>query len=155
MKTATPPPRETLSCPLCGFAFEKGDTLCRHGCPLGPLCSLVRCPSCDYEFPERPQSVSWVARLLGRFRPAPPAAPQRVRDLRQLAAGARARVLGLGGADATRHNRLAVFGLVPGSELELLQCRPAYVVRIGETELALDAEIAGEVLVEELEAVPS
>jgi DtxR family transcriptional regulator, Mn-dependent transcriptional regulator len=41
-----------------------------------------------------------------------------------------------------RRNTLAVYGLVPGCCLELRQKRPAFVVRVGETELALEPEIA-------------
>jgi DtxR family Mn-dependent transcriptional regulator len=46
-----------------------------------------------------------------------------------------------------RRNSLAVYGLVPGSRVVLQQKRPAYVVRVGETELALEAAIACEILV--------
>ena len=61
----------------------------------------------------------------------------------QLATGQTASVLSLSGSP----NRLAVFGLVPGTEITLLQRRPACVVRVGETELALDLEIARRILV--------
>jgi Fe2+ transport system protein FeoA len=60
-------------------------------------------------------------------------------------------VLCLGAGTATWHNNLAVFGLVPGAEVEVVQQRPAPVVRVGETELALDAAIAREIMVERLE----
>jgi DtxR family Mn-dependent transcriptional regulator/ferrous iron transport protein A len=43
---------------------------------------------------------------------------------------------------------LAVFGLVPGADFELLQKSPAFVLRVGETELALDSEVASRILVE-------
>ena len=66
--------------------------------------------------------------------------------------GERVRVLCLGARSSGRYLRLAAFGLVPGSELELLERRPACVVRIDETELALDPDIAGEILVERVNA---
>jgi Fe2+ transport system protein FeoA len=58
-------------------------------------------------------------------------------------------VLCLGGQNTSRHNALAVFGLVPGAEISVVQQRPACVVRVGETELALDTEIACEIFVNE------
>ena len=58
---------EYLTCPMCGFGFEKDDTLCAHGCPLGALCNLIRCPSCAYEFPQTPRAVSWLRRLFKRI----------------------------------------------------------------------------------------
>ena len=46
--------------------------------------------------------------------------------------------------------RLAAFGINPGSEITLHQTRPAFVVRLGETELAIDKEIAREIFVRPL-----
>ena len=137
-----------LTCPLCGFEFERADTLCSHGCPLGAACHLARCPACEYEFPEKPAAVSWVRRLLGRTQDPPPACPGdgmlTVKDLRP---GELAEILGLAGESPARRNNLAVFGLVPGSEVRLLQRYPSFVLRIGETVLALDGEVAGDIVV--------
>lgn len=138
---------DLLTCALCGFSFEKEDTLCAHGCPLGAACRLVRCPGCGYEFPEAPEKVSWLARITGRTREAAAGIPEGTRTLRDLARGERARVVCLGARSRNRQGSLAVFGLVPGAEVTLLQQRPACVVRVDETELALDPDIAGEILV--------
>ncbi len=56
-------------------------------------------------------------------------------------------MLCVGSASSPRPNALAVFGLVPGVEVTLIQRRPSCVVRVGETDLALDPEIAREVVV--------
>jgi DtxR family Mn-dependent transcriptional regulator len=48
-------------------------------------------------------------------------------------------------------DRLAALGVVPGSELRLHQRAPAFVIEVGETTIALDPEIAGEVYVKRLE----
>ena len=133
-----------LTCPLCGFGFEPEDAVCAHGCPLSSHCSLVRCPACDYEFAESPARGSWLRRLFSGA--APPAAAEgqcEALSVDQLRTGQTASVLSLSGD----RNRLAIFGLVPGTEITLLQRRPACVVRVGETELALDREIARRILV--------
>ena len=135
------------TCPMCGLVFARCDALCHHGCPLAEMCNLTRCPGCGYEFPEPPRGGrGFFARLarLGRDRRArlTPEAP----NVTDLATGARARVLHLTGERS--RDALAVFGLVPGAELELLQTAPAYVLRVGETELALDGEVAERILVE-------
>ncbi len=132
-------------CPLCGFEFDKTDTVCEHGCPLSTMCKLVRCPSCEYEFPEEPQFISWFGRIFGRKRCAEPTAVRTVADLK---VGERAVVIGFGGGHGGRHHSLAVFGLVPEADIIVLQQRPACVVRVGETELALDGEIAREIVVQ-------
>ena len=41
-----------LHCSLCGLEFEKVDSVCEHGCPLGTTCGHVRCPGCGFEFPD-------------------------------------------------------------------------------------------------------
>ena len=70
----------------------------------------------------------------------------RFRMVSDLAPGETSEVVSLG-AQASRRKTLSAFGLVPGSEVTVVQQRPACVVRIGETELALDREIAREILV--------
>lgn len=135
-----------LTCPLCGFEFHAADTACQHGCPLRSACGLVRCPGCDYEFPETPRAVSWLRRLLagGAEECASPAG---MRTVRELAQGERAEVVLLSGASSGRSNALAVFGLVPGSEIVLLQRRPSYVIEVGETVLALEEAVAASIVV--------
>ncbi len=137
---------EYLSCPFCGFEFAKEDTLCAHGCPLGGVCQLIRCPNCQYEFAESPPSVTWLHGLLRRRRERE--LPEHVQTVRDLRGGERARVVCLGGGSPSRQNSLAVFGLVPGAEITLIQHHPSCVVRVGETELALDGAIARGILVE-------
>lgn len=143
---------EYLTCPLCGFEFERLDTLCAHGCPLGGSCSFVRCPSCQYEYPPQPRKISWFDKLFRRGMLEQPGLPDGIRSLGELKRGERARVVCLGGDNGSRHNNLAVFGLVPEAEITLLQRMPSCVVQVGETELAIDSAIAEEILVEPLDA---
>jgi Fe2+ transport system protein FeoA len=136
---------DCLHCPLCGFDFEKQDTDCAHGCPLGRFCKLVRCPNCLYEFPERPESIGLLQWLFHRPRRVMPR-----RDsipLPELDEGESSELVCLSREQASRRNTLAVYGLVPGCCLELRQKRPAFVVRVGETELALEPSIARGILV--------
>jgi Fe2+ transport system protein FeoA len=139
-----------VTCPLCGFEFEPGDTVCQHGCPLRSACGLVRCPGCDYEFPETPKAVSWFRRLFGR--PDECASPGGMRTVRDLAHGERAEVVHLSGTSSGRSNALAVFGLVPGSEVVLLQRLPSYVLQVGETVLALEEAVAASIVVRPIAA---
>lgn len=48
---------------------------------------------------------------------------------------------------ATRLNRLATLGVIPGTEVRLLQRRPSIVIGCGETSIALEEEIAHEIYV--------
>jgi DtxR family Mn-dependent transcriptional regulator len=46
-----------------------------------------------------------------------------------------------------RMDKLAALGVIPGSEIRLHQRSPSYVIEVGETTIALDPEIAGEIFV--------
>jgi Fe2+ transport system protein FeoA len=149
-------PDRFLSCPLCGFEFTPVDTLCQHGCPLRSACGLVRCPMCDYEFPETPRAAAWLGALVRSLfhrkghpqdRGRQPSEPQ-VLTVRELATGEQVEVVHLGDQNPDRSNTLAVFGLAPGSEITLVQRHPSYVLQVGETLLALDSEVAGSIVVQ-------
>ena len=49
-----------------------------------------------------------------------------------------------------RLDRLAVLGLIPGSEIHVHQKKPSYVIRVGETDIAIDAEIAADIYVKKI-----
>jgi Fe2+ transport system protein FeoA len=136
-----------LICPLCGFEFQRSDALCHHGCPLGAMCHLARCPQCEYEFPEQAPGLSWLRRLLRKERTVPPMPAEGFLTVRDLAGGESAEVVCLGGENPGRRNHLAVFGLVPGAGIRLVQRAPSFVLEIGETILALDADVAKDIVV--------
>jgi DtxR family Mn-dependent transcriptional regulator len=43
-------------------------------------------------------------------------------------------------------DRLSALGVVPGSRITLVQRTPAFILRVGETELTVDESIAREIL---------
>lgn len=70
-----------------------------------------------------------------------------VTPLAESAVGADYRIVFLASPADHRLDRLAAFGVVPGARLRLRQRRPTFVVRIGETDLALEREVAAAVFV--------
>jgi DtxR family Mn-dependent transcriptional regulator len=74
-----------------------------------------------------------------------------VQPLAKLAPGAAARIVHIAPRQAGRLVRLASLGLVPGARVRLQQAWPAVVVRIGETTLALESDVAGEIFVKRQE----
>ncbi|HAS16383.1 MAG TPA: hypothetical protein DCR39_00390 [Nitrospiraceae bacterium] len=46
-----------------------------------------------------------------------------------------------------RLDRLSSLGIIPGNIIKLHQKQPTYVIRIGETELALDSDLAKDIFV--------
>jgi ferrous iron transport protein A len=140
------------SCPLCGFEFRKMDTACHPGCPLETRCNMVRCPSCGFEFPDEPKAFYWLRNLFRRRRKASPRPGQC--SLTNLETGGRARIVRMASAGDGRRNHLAAYGLVPGCEVLLIQRSPAFVLRVDQTELALDEDIAKEIIVKPIDGLP-
>ena len=134
-------------CPLCGTDFEHAD--CRSACPMSRGCAMVRCPRCGYEFVESGKLADMLRRWIRRgpkTQPAPPPEPD-VRRLTDLAVGATASIAFIAPTSASRINKLASFGLVPGSEVRLVSRRPAVVLQCGATSIAVEDEIGREIYV--------
>lgn len=134
-----------IECPLCHHLFEKRETPCGRGCPLGRYCRLICCPNCNFEFPQQRRWLSWLQRWFHRRHAAPEQCE--VLSLCDLEVGAEREVACLVCAHPSRRNTLAVYGVSPGNRLVLQQKRPSYVIRVGETELALEGDIAREIYV--------
>lgn len=73
----------------------------------------------------------------------------RVTDMRL---GGEGKIVFIAPKSPARLNRLATLGVTPGSRVRLLQRRPSIVISAGETTIALEDEIAGEIYVRPGEA---
>ncbi len=150
------PEAETaFACALCGLRFTHGGQVCAS-CPITHGCEeLVRCPRCGYQFPRGSRTVAWLQRLwsgLRRTAVRPQAGEGHpVQTLDHLRPGERARVLKVSAADTPMLMKLSQLGLVPGAEVRVQQSRPAAVVRLGETTVALQGAVARLVHVRRLE----
>jgi Fe2+ transport system protein FeoA len=114
-------------------------------------CALICCPNCGYQMPDEAKTnvASWLRRRLLRLSAV--STPD-VRNggqcpLSKLPAGATAQVAAIRSARPGRLERLSVLGIVPGSQVRLEQRWPAIVVRVGETELSLDEDVADQIIV--------
>lgn len=67
--------------------------------------------------------------------------------LTELSSGDECEIVRVESKRRTRADRLAAYGVTPGAVLTLQQKFPTFVVRVGETDLALDTEIASDILV--------
>jgi Fe2+ transport system protein FeoA len=143
-----------FACALCGLRFTHGGQVCAS-CPITHGCDeLVRCPRCGYQFPRGSRTLAWLARLWDRWR-GPTRSPvvaasHPVQTLDHLCPGESARVLKVSAADVPMLMKLSHLGLVPGAEVRMQQSRPAAVVRVGETTVALQRAVARQVHVRRL-----
>ena len=107
---------------VCSFLGHP--TFCPHGKPVPP-------GPCCRSFADRVEPL--------------------VQPLSQLPVGHSARIVYVVARDPLRLVRLSDLGLVPGVAVRLLQKRPAAVVALGETTLALDRDIAAEIYVKKID----
>lgn len=130
---------------------------------LGP--SEIKSSACRFEHILSPEVTDSVCAFLGH----PPTCPHGkpiphgdcckklthhmrplVMPMKDIEPGSRARIVFIAPKDHSRMDRLSSLGIIPGTEILLHQKKPAFVIRAGETELALDIEIAGEIYVKVL-----
>ena len=137
---------QAVQCPLCSFEFLPVGDACHTGCPLAGHCHMICCPNCGYQMVDATRSrlAGWLRKLWPQAAPA-----QRdvvtTRRLPLILSQAPMRVnlvvQSLDGLAPHIQARLSVLGLLPGAEVQLLQRRPAPIVRVGETELAIGLEL--------------
>ena len=73
-----------------------------------------------------------------------------VRPLNELEIGEKGRIIFILSRSHARLDRISSLGMVPGSTVKLHQKKPAFVVEIGETTLALDEGIVREIYVKKV-----
>jgi DtxR family Mn-dependent transcriptional regulator len=122
--------------------------------------------ACELEHIVSPELTRAICTLLGhpttcpRGKPIPPgpccAAHEReletaVLPLTEMAPGERGTIAHISTVDRGRLDRLSGLGVFPGDEVELLQKRPSFVIRAGETTIALDPEVAKDIRIRRLD----
>ena len=146
---------ERMECPLCGYAFALREMPVR-GCQLCPLhsgCNAISCPNCGYCLPSTARVEGFLRRLRRWFLSGTPETagaphPPDATRLDDLPVGARARVVAIGEMPLRTAARLGGFCILPGAVIELLQRKPAFVLRVEETTVALEAKLAGGIWVQ-------
>ncbi|MFQ5847967.1 MAG: FeoA family protein [Candidatus Methylomirabilales bacterium] len=138
-----------MRCPMCRAPLDEAAQVqaCRN-CPLyhwtrGCRLQLIRCPRCGYHsLPGEGTAASQAGA------PAVPPWPCVLKEgdavcvLGEVAVGAQARVVGFDSDHERDVQRLVAYGLVPGVRLTVLQRVPATIIKIHETELALEHSLA-------------
>jgi DtxR family Mn-dependent transcriptional regulator len=78
--------------------------------------------------------------------------PQPVTPLTSMKVGEACEVVLIRPRNHARLHRLTTYGVVPGVVIRLHQRRPAFVVQVGQTDLALDGDVAADIFVRRLDA---
>lgn len=70
------------------------------------------------------------------------------RRLSELRPGQSGVVVSIESRSAARLDRLSLLGVTPGARVTLEQQRPAFVLRVGFTELSIERDVADEIVIE-------
>lgn len=117
----------------CSFEHILDETVVEAVCTF-----LGHPPVCPHEKQIPPGACCRAAR-----RPSEPL----VIPLKEMKVGGSAKIIFITPRTKTRLSRLASYGVIPGYTLLLQQRFPSYVIRIDQTEVALESEIAKEIFV--------
>jgi Fe2+ transport system protein FeoA len=113
-------------------------------------CMMVRCPHCGYEFVESGRLVDMLRRWIRRspaFACRAQSSDPSIVPVTDLPVGSLAPIAFITPTSAARLNRLASYGLVPGTEVRLIARRPSVVLGCGSARVALEDDIGREIYV--------
>ncbi len=65
--------------------------------------------------------------------------------LNQITKGTRGTIVSIYTDDERRLRKLLAMGIYPGAQIELLQRFPSFIISVGNTQIALDSDIAAEI----------
>jgi DtxR family Mn-dependent transcriptional regulator len=127
--------------------------------------SQVESDACRFEHILSPEATESVCTLLGH----PPMCPHGkpiprgtccekfrkevtplVAPLSELYPGETARIVFITPKSHALLDRLTSFGIIPGGEIRLHQKNPTFVLQVGETDIAIDADVAREIFVKRI-----
>lgn len=141
-------------CAMCGYEYDTSLLTCHAACPLGANCSVVCCPRCGYSTID-PARSSFTQRLVAIFKKSAPSTEPRFANeetrsatrLLDLKPGQSGHVADVGGETNTLL-QLSQYGLLPGTPIMLARKYPVPIVRVGQTDLALDRSVATHIFVD-------
>lgn len=131
----------SIACGLCGARFDPEAEVACGSCPMSGACTLACCPECGYTTVDVGSSRS--AGFLARVFPSRKPSGEVGATLDGAVVGGRVSIVGFDGEMSTGHRELLrTYGLEPGRTVRVEQHAPVTVVKVDQTEVALEADLA-------------
>ena len=141
-----------IECGLCGYEYNPDQHIACQSCPLHSDCNLVCCPACGYQTVD--PKGSFLVKLVS-YLPKFNGASRMRRDsikgfsLMDIAPGGHAEVIGFSDDfPADRKAYLQAYGLVLNHQIQVVQHSPVTIIRLDNIELALENDLAREIIVQ-------
>lgn len=143
------------TCALCGHKYPPESHQECISCPVQSDCNIICCPECGYSDvdPSKSKVVNWISSNI--FNSKDDNRTQIALDnppnitVADLPPGTEAIVFSLGGIHETRREQLMAYGLAPGRCVQVLQHNPATILKVDQTELAIEDDVARRIIVTE------
>jgi len=138
-----------ITCSFCGNIFEeKTVNKACEGCPMSNNCNKIKCPKCNFEN-VKPIGFKW--NLFAKRNKSPylnNLVHDTICNITEMKAGQKAKIKRVEVSNNNDINKLIVFGITEGEILELIQKFPSYVIKVGNTKVALDKDMASSIQVD-------
>jgi Fe2+ transport system protein FeoA len=136
-----------MKCSYCGKNFDLSTAIKQcEKCHKSSTCSLARCPYCYYEFVVEPK---WFNKLFKKSRNKNQSPNEcNIMKLNDIKRGMKVRISDILSDDVKSRRKIMAMGLLPGVIVELIQQYPTIVIKAGESQFAIDSEIASLIEVE-------
>jgi Fe2+ transport system protein FeoA len=137
-----------MRCPLCGYEFDSTLLSCHSSCAFNEACGIICCPNCGYQMADEQKSriATILRRLLTPKQETDEVSP--IRAVSHMKPGQSGKIVNIRSKNHARVERLNTLGLIENARLILEQTQPAYVLRIGFTEVSIEQDVANDILVE-------
>lgn len=131
-----------ITCSFCGNVFDENEnTKSCSGCPMSKNCNKVKCPKCNFEN-TKPLNLKQIF-----IKKSPNNDPYKKTLLTDLKIGNKARIQSIDFGDSSHIRKLTILGIMPGETLTLVQRFPSFVIRVDNTQVAIDRDIASKIQV--------
>jgi len=119
-----------MKCTLCGYIFDENEAprSCK-GCPMMKGCKLIRCPNCSFEIPREPKWIKYLKR-------------KGEATMTALAINQKGKITRIDTHDHKKLQKIMAMGVLPGMAITLIQKFPSYVFQVGQSQFAIDKELA-------------
>ncbi len=132
-----------MKCTLCGYTFDENEAprSCK-GCPIMKGCKLIRCPNCSFETPREPRLPAWLSPAGGQAKLIKYLKKKGKVAMTKLDVNQKGKVAHINTHDHKKLQKIMAMGVLPGMVITLIQKFPSYVFQVGQSQFAVDKELA-------------
>lgn len=138
-----------ITCSFCGYTFNENEANkpC-PGCPMNKNCGYVPCPNCNF-MNVKPLLFKWNWFKKKHSCTNKPTYDQKICKLIDLKPGQQGEIIKINISNID-FKKLTIFNIIPGEIVSLIQKKPCYIIKIGNTQVALDKKIADGIIVKRI-----